>query len=643
MKNKILLLSALSLATTMFVACDNDDDLFDVVETVPAYSVTAPMASEIHGTSVSLSATFAGRDGSRYTKAGFCYTDAGRVPTIYDSSVEGSVAGNTVTATVMNLAPEREYSFRAFVCEYGGDVIYSDAVTVTTAVGTLDESLLNYKAPSYVDYYIDLAGWNTRGQWNLANVHDPTVMLADDGYYYMYQTDASYGNAHGGHGHFHGRRSRDLVNWEYLGATMPELPAWVNVTNNQIRAAQGLPEVTVTDATCGYWAPVVRNLGNGTYRMYYSLVPANPIAEGEQGGKAAWAERAYIGMMETTDPASNQWEDKGYVICSSSDRGNKYYCANDWANAYYRFNAIDPGYVITPAGEHWLVYGSWHSGIAAIEVDAVTGKPKAALGNPWGDSAADIADYGTRIYTRKANYRWQASEGPEIIYRDGYYYLFLAYDALDVPYNTRVVRSTSVTGPFTGIDGTDVTNIGGDAFPVVTHPYKFQGDQGWVGISHCAVFDDGQDNWYFASQGRMPANSFGNEFSNAVMLGHVRSILWTPDGWPVVLPERYGAVPQAPVSADELIGEWEHIDLGYHYARQDESVSMVLGNGTVLDGKWKDSEWSFDPATNILTIGSQQLMVARECDWEAKPRTHTIVYAGIDGKTTYWGKLVKKD
>ena len=30
---------------------------------------------------------------------------------------------------------------------------------------------------------------------NLANVHDPSVMKAADGYYYMYQTDASYGNA----------------------------------------------------------------------------------------------------------------------------------------------------------------------------------------------------------------------------------------------------------------------------------------------------------------------------------------------------------------------------------------------------------------------------------------------------------------
>ena len=30
-----------------------------------------------------------------------------------------------------------------------------------------------------------------------------------------------------------------------------------------------------------------------------------------------------------------------------------------------------------------------------------------------------------------------SSEAPEIVYHVGYYYLFVAYDALDVPYNTR--------------------------------------------------------------------------------------------------------------------------------------------------------------------------------------------------------------
>lgn len=60
--------------------------------------------------------------------------------------------------------------------------------------------------------------------------------------------------------------------------------------------------------------------------------------------------------------------------------------------------------------------------------------------------------------------------------------------------------------------------------PVVTHPYKFNGSYGWVGISHCAVFDDGNGNWYYASQGRYPENVAGNPYSNALMMGHVRSI-----------------------------------------------------------------------------------------------------------------------
>jgi len=33
-----------------------------------------------------------------------------------------------------------------------------------------------------------------------------------------------------------------------------------------------------------------------------------------------------------------------------------------------------------------------------------------------------------------------------------------------------------------------------------------------------------------------------------------------------------------------------------------------------------------------------KLKVARECDWEASPRKATLVYAGINGQKTYWGK-----
>ena len=60
-----------------------------------------------------------------------------------------------------------------------------------------------FSGPTYLDNYTSIASWSSNSQWNLANVHDPTVEKCGD-YYYMYQTDASYGNAHVDHGHFPG-------------------------------------------------------------------------------------------------------------------------------------------------------------------------------------------------------------------------------------------------------------------------------------------------------------------------------------------------------------------------------------------------------------------------------------------------------
>lgn len=493
-----------------------------------------------------------------------------------------------------------------------------------------------WSAPAYADHYGNIAGWDQRSKWNLANIHDPSVAKGADGYFYMYQTDASYGNAHDGYGHFHCRRSKDLVNWEYLGATMPSLPDWVIPKLNEIRVEMGLSEVNPNPNQFGFWAPVVRKVKDGLYRMYYSIV-----CPGQIDGPDSWSERAFIGLMENTDLANNEgWVDKGYVITNASDKGLNFRVKPDnWGNCYFRYNAIDPTYIVTQEGEHWLIYGSWHSGFAAVQVDASTGKPNIDV-KPWGN-LAEISPYGKRIYTRENNNRWQGSEGPEVVYRDGYYYLFMAYDGLDVPYNTRVVRSTNIDGPYFGHDGKDVSN-GDTAYPIVTHPYKFKGHSGWVGISHCGIFDDGEGNWYFVSQGRLPANVNGDAFSNAIMMGHVRAIRWTKDGWPLVMPERYAAVPKVAISEEELIGGWENIDLSYKYGEMKTSVSLTLeSNHTVGSGIWKGKKWSFNKDEAVLSIGDIDLYLARECDWEASPRTHTIVYAGLGTRTTYWGKKIK--
>ena len=620
-----------------FPACSDDEG--------PEYSqsgdvtVAVPEVTARTGTSLTVSSSVSG-NAEGVIKRGFCYSANAQNPTIQDNVVD---ADESFTATISGLMGNTTYYIRAYV--YGNSrYSYSEALETTTEAQEIDEQLKNYVAPAYPDNYTSIADWADRGKWNLSNVHDPTVVLAEDGYYYMYQTDASYGNAHIAGGHFHGRRSKNLVDWEYLGGTMKDLPDWVIPKLNEIRAAMGLEPTTADKAEFGYWAPCVRKVRDGLYRMYYSIVCPGTI-----GGDGTWTERAFIGMMENTNPANNDgWEDKGYVITNASDRGLNFNVpANNWESCYYKWNAIDPSYIIDNDGRHYMAYGSWHSGIVLVELDSETGKVKAELPNPWGTDA-DIAAYGQRIATRNMASRWQGSEGPELIYHDGYYYLFLAYDALEVPYNTRVVRSTNIAGPYVSMNGRNAIALneeeGSDILPVLTHPYKFNGSNGWVGISHCCVFDDGEGNWYFASQGRFPENVSGINASNAIMMGQVRSMRWTEDGWPVVMPERYGAVPQVEIEESELVGNWENIDLSYQYGQQKTSVTMTLSaDHKVTAGTWKGAAWAYDSKERVLTLDNGvKLYVQRETDWEASPRTHTIVYAGYGSDfKTYWGKKSK--
>lgn len=516
--------------------------------------------------------------------------------------------------------------------------------------------------PAYSDDYRSISAWSNKDRWNLANVHDPSVAYFN-GYYYMFNTDASYGNAHleSGHAHFPGKRSKDLVNWSYVPGPFAEAPDWVYTRLNEIRKRMGLDIIGRANLSYGFWAPVIRTVnvgGTEKLRMYYCIVVDNYIKTGKKTTEAfdgSWSERAFIGMAETTSPETGNWTDYGFVTCSSSDKGKDGWAraaANSWNDAYFYYNAIDPTYIVAE-GKHYLIHGSWHSGFALLELDPATGMPVNDLGDPWADSVTDLTKrFGVRVGARNTS-RWQGSEAPEIVYKDGYYYLFMAYDGLDVPYNTRVVRSSKIEGPYTDITGRNFTNARGDCYPIVTHPYKFSKGFGWVGISHCAVFQqEGTGDWFYASQARLPESAGGNA-PNAVMMGHIRRIVWCPasaddldDLWPIALPERYaGLSDKSAVTAEELVGTWEHINLKYDYGKQDVASNLVLKADGTMSGALSGS-WTFDAGKQYLTLKTASktvvVVVARETDWEASPRVATIVYAGTEKSlnATWWGKRV---
>ncbi len=271
----------------LLTACGGDDAGEGGGGSTTAPTASKPVVTAIDATSAVVSSTVTG---SGITGRGICYGTTAN-PTVNDKKVTATT--NTMSVTLTGLTASTTYHVRAYV-QTSSTVVYSDNVSFTTTAEATPD-LSKWVAPTYVDDYRSLSTWEQRSKWNLANVHDPSVVKADDGYYYMYCTDAGYGDPQNGHGHFHCRRSTDLVNWEYIGASMPSTPSRVMPKLNEIRKEMGLGNSSA-GTNYGYWAPCVRKVRSDLYRMYYCIVVPGTI-----NGNGTWSERAFIGLMETAD------------------------------------------------------------------------------------------------------------------------------------------------------------------------------------------------------------------------------------------------------------------------------------------------------------------------------------------------------
>ena len=108
-------------------------------------------------------------------------------------------------------------------------------------------------------------------------------------------------------------------------------------------------------------------------------------------------------------------------------------------------DAIDPGLLLDPTtGRLWVCYGTYFGSIRLIELDPRTGHR--VKGNKERDIAIDC-------------------EATDLIYRDGWYYLFGTHgtccDGVNSTYNIVVGRSRSVQGPYLDNVGRDMMHGGG--------------------------------------------------------------------------------------------------------------------------------------------------------------------------------------
>lgn len=434
----------------------------------------------------------------------------------------------------------------------------------------------------YYDTYHDVAA--KISQWKHYNTHDPTV-YKDGEWYYMYSTDASWAglNKTGALK----RRSKDLVNWEFLGNAFNGVPqSAVDYFRNN-----GNPNYTDQ----GIWAPFLYKFKN-KYLLYYS-------APGGLDG----INFAYIGYA-ISDSASGPWEDKGMIISSYRDT----------------INAIDPSVIYDSiTGRLWMSYGSWFTGIYIVELDTATGGIKTP------------GDKGKLICNRATPYLGQ--EGSELCYRNGWYYLFVSYDGLGDIYNVRVGRSRNPDGPYYDFRGKSMASKT-DNVPMILAPYRFNNHFGWQGTGHCGVYND-NGKYYMFHQGRP-------SIEPAMMVLHVREIFWIDD-WPVVSPERYAGVSNCPISTTDLFGEWEYLPLRYYSnpntSFHSTSKQLIINeSGTFNDDA--GNQWEKKGDTLFLrwnTGDIDKVIVFWGWDWENN--CQTLLFSGLNNNgRAIWGKKVNQ-
>jgi arabinan endo-1,5-alpha-L-arabinosidase len=449
---------------------------------------------------------------------------------------------------------------------------------------------------SITDTYASVAPLSASAQWGPYNVHDPAVIKADDGYYYMYSTDVGYGISDAvltpG---LQVRRSKDLVQWEFVGWALKGLPPL------------GVAYITQRGGTPNklLWAPYVLKVGS-EYRLYYSL--ASNVFK-----------LSTIGLATASSP-TGPWTEKGLVVTTDNSSPDI-------------TNGIDPTVVVDPQGQHRLYYGSAFDGIHTVRLDPATG-----LNATPGDRGPRIAQRGFTGGQINGNI-----EGPEIIYNkeQNKYYLFISYDWLQTKYNVRVGRADSPQGPFLDFKGRDI-NLAEDHGPMILAPYQFEGHSGWQGTGHCGVFSDGSGQYFMAHQARPGIDSYYMDL-------HVRKIFWTPSGWPVVSPERYAGEDNSPVAQADLAGAWEQITLNYFvipgYAAEQVTPGFQYSTALALaaDGTFNSSPantWTYAAPWLSLRFSSgttAQVYVQKGRDWENKKST--IIFTGLDNTgTAVWAK-----
>lgn len=457
-----------------------------------------------------------------------------------------------------------------------------------------------------------------------ASVHDPSIVVGEDGKYYIFGSHmevAESDNLHNWKSIFTGVNSSNKL---FDGLFEPDFTAFSYVGKN-------------LEGGYSVWAPdVIYNEMMGKYVMYFcttsSSIKSNlcfAVADELIGPYTYVDTILYSGFIEDTVSQTNFYD----VMPKDTDM-EEYLTNPSKYNNFSWPNCIDPNVFYDKEGKMWMTYGSWSGGIFILELDEKTGYPI----HPESNKEQGVDTYfGKKLIGGLNN----SIEGPYIFYNEEteYYYLFVSYGELTSHggYQIRVFRSKEVDGTYVDAYGETmgavashskfgVKIMGNYTLPSLNYSYMAPG--------HCSVFADSDGKMYVVYHTRYDNNSEYHE-------PRVHQLFTTKSGWLAAAPFATSkeTLDKAGYQSSDLVGTFYYVNHGTDISDEIHTGKAVSfkSNGKI-QGEVEGSYQIEDGTDDItITIGSNVFEgVIIDMKDEAGNETRCITAVGNNNETVWF-------
>lgn len=459
--------------------------------------------------------------------------------------------------------------------------------------------------------------------YNDLPVHDPSVVRADDGSFYVIGS------------HLAMAQSTDLVSWQSVADGVDDANPLFDTYATEI--AEGIAYV---GGHVGSWASDIVKLDDGRWYFYY-----NHCATAAEG--LCDFPRSYLGVA-VSDSIDGPYSDLGAFLWSGQT-DDEIATGGFGVGSIASYdptvhpNAIDPTTFYDQDGELWMVYGSYSGGIFILGMDESTGKPVAGQG------------YGTHL----AGGFHSAIEGPFILYSPDtdYYYLFTSFGgfAANDGYNMRIARSRNPDGPYVDAEGNDMVEASGNHAGIEPYGVKLMGgfefrsalgdpapSRGYLAPGHNSAYHDADTGRYFLiHHTRFPDRGEQHAI-------RVHELFATVNDWLVVSPHRYAPLSgDNEVGADDAVGLYRFLDHGKDINREARIGNYLSlnedGSSTgAATGTYRLSTQRGNDIGLTLDDVTYEGVILWQWDGGAERLTPTISAVSPQGSTIWLSKMEDK-